>query len=346
MKVLVTGSAGFIGANLVLRLLKTESPIEVVGLDSVNNYYDIGLKEYRLGLISDCASDYPESKYSFVKGSIANKVLVDRLFDENRFDVVVNLAAQAGVRYSIDNPDAYIESNIIGFYNILEACRHYPVKHLVFASSSSVYGGNKKVPFAETDMVDNPISLYAATKKSNELFAHCYSKLYQIPCTGLRFFTVYGPAGRPDMAYFGFTNKLIKGEKIQIYNYGNCERDFTYIDDIVEGVQRVMHKPPVQKIGEDGLPEPAYTIYNIGNNCPENLMTFVEILQQELIRAKVLSDDYDFESHMELVPMQAGDVPVTYADTSALEKDFGFKPSTSLRDGLRSFANWYKVFYN
>lgn len=346
MKVLVTGSAGFIGANLVLRLLKTESPIEVVGLDSVNNYYDIGLKEYRLGLISDCASDYPESKYSFVKGSIADKVLVDRLFDENRFDVVVNLAAQAGVRYSIDNPDAYIESNIIGFYNILEACRHYPVKHLVFASSSSVYGGNKKVPFAETDMVDNPISLYAATKKSNELFAHCYSKLYQIPCTGLRFFTVYGPAGRPDMAYFGFTNKLIKGEKIQIYNYGNCERDFTYIDDIVEGVQRVMHKPPVQKIGEDGLPEPAYTIYNIGNNSPENLMTFVEILQQELIRAKVLPADYDFESHKELVPMQAGDVPVTYADTFALEKDFGFKPSTSLRDGLRSFANWYKAYYN
>ncbi len=346
MKVLVTGSAGFIGANLVLRLLKTESPIEVVGLDSVNNYYDIGLKEYRLGLISDCASDYPESKYSFVKGSIADKVLVDRLFDENRFDVVVNLAAQAGVRYSIDNPDAYIESNIIGFYNILEACRHYPVKHLVFASSSSVYGGNKKIPFAETDMVDNPISLYAATKKSNELFAHCYSKLYQIPCTGLRFFTVYGPAGRPDMAYFGFTNKLIKGEKIQIYNYGNCERDFTYIDDIVEGVQRVMHKPPVQKIGEDGLPEPAYTIYNIGNNSPENLMTFVEILQQELIRAKVLPADYDFESHKELVPMQAGDVPVTYADTFALEKDFGFKPSTSLRDGLRSFANWYKAYYN
>lgn len=346
MKVLVTGSAGFIGANLVLRLLKTESPIEVVGLDSVNNYYDIGLKEYRLGLISDCASDYPESKYSFVKGSIADKVLVDRLFDENRFDIVVNLAAQAGVRYSIDNPDAYIESNIIGFYNILEACRHYPVKHLVFASSSSVYGGNKKIPFAETDMVDNPISLYAATKKSNELFAHCYSKLYQIPCTGLRFFTVYGPAGRPDMAYFGFTNKLIKGEKIQIYNYGNCERDFTYIDDIVEGVQRVMHKPPVQKIGEDGLPEPAYAIYNIGNNRPENLMTFVEILQQELIQAKVLPADYDFESHKELVPMQAGDVPVTFADTSALETDFGFKPSTSLRDGLRSFANWYKVFYN
>jgi len=346
MKVLVTGSAGFIGANLVLRLLKTESPIEVVGLDSVNNYYDIGLKEYRLGLISDCASDYPESKYSFVKGSIADKVLVDRLFDENRFDIVVNLAAQAGVRYSIDNPDAYIESNIIGFYNILEACRHYPVKHLVFASSSSVYGGNKKIPFVETDMVDNPISLYAATKKSNELFAHCYSKLYQIPCTGLRFFTVYGPAGRPDMAYFGFTNKLIKGEKIQIYNYGNCERDFTYIDDIVEGVQRVMHKPPVQKMGEDGLPEPAYAIYNIGNNSPENLMTFVEILQQELIRAKVLPADYDFESHKELVPMQAGDVPVTYADTFALEKDFGFKPSTSLRDGLRSFANWYKVFYN
>ena len=345
MKVLVTGSAGFIGANLVLRLLKTESPIEIVGLDSLNNYYDIGLKEYRLGLISDCASNYPESKYTFVKGSIADKSLVNRLFDEKRFDIVVNLAAQAGVRYSIDNPDAYIDSNIIGFYNILEACRHYPVKHLVFASSSSVYGGNKKIPFAETDMVDNPISLYAATKKSNELFAHCYSKLYQIPCTGLRFFTVYGPAGRPDMAYFGFTNKLINGEKIQIYNFGNCERDFTYIDDIVEGVQRVMHKHPVQKMGEDGLPEPAYAVYNIGNSRPENLLTFVEILQQELIRAKVLPDDYDFESHKELVPMQAGDVPVTFADTTALEKEFGFKPSTSLRDGLRSFAEWYYLFY-
>lgn len=342
--ILVTGAAGFIGANLVLRLLKTEKDVHIVGLDSLNDYYDVRLKEYRLGQIERLMD--VRGTWEFIRGDLVDKPNLDQLFEKYHFDIVVNLAAQAGVRYSIEKPDAYIESNIIGFYNILEACRHYPVKHLVFASSSSVYGGNKKIPFAETDMVDNPISLYAATKKSNELFAHCYSKLYQIPCTGLRFFTVYGPAGRPDMAYFGFTNKLIKGEKIQIFNYGNCERDFTYIDDIVEGVQRVMHKPPVQKMGEDGLPEPAYAIYNIGNNRPENLMTFVEILQQELIRAKVLPADYDFESHKELVPMQAGDVPVTYADTSALEKNFGFKPSTSLRDGLRSFANWYKAYYN
>jgi len=341
--ILITGAAGFIGANLVLRLLKTEKNVHIVGLDSLNDYYDVRLKEYRLGQIERLTD--VQGTWEFIRGDLVDKPNLDQLFEKYHFDIVVNLAAQAGVRYSIEKPDAYIESNIIGFYNILEACRHYPVKHLVFASSSSVYGGNKKVPFAETDMVDNPISLYAATKKSNELFAHCYSKLYQIPCTGLRFFTVYGPAGRPDMAYFGFTNKLIKGEKIQIYNYGNCERDFTYIDDIVEGVQRVMHKPPVQKIGEDGLPEPAYAIYNIGNNRPENLMTFVEILQQELIRAKVLPEGYDFESHKELVPMQAGDVPVTFADTSALEKDYGFKPSTNLREGLRSFAEWYYLFY-
>lgn len=341
--ILVTGAAGFIGANLVLRLLKTENDVHIVGLDNLNDYYDVRLKEYRLGQIERLTD--VQGTWEFIRGDLVDKPNLDQLFEKYHFDIVVNLAAQAGVRYSIEKPDAYIESNIIGFYNILEACRHYPVKHLVFASSSSVYGGNKKVPFAETDMVDNPISLYAATKKSNELFAHCYSKLYQIPCTGLRFFTVYGPAGRPDMAYFGFTNKLIKGEIIQIYNYGNCERDFTYIDDIVEGVQRVMHKPPVQKIGEDGLPEPAYAIYNIGNNRPENLMTFVEILQQELIRAKVLPEDYDFEFHKELVPMQAGDVPVTFSDTSALEKDFGFKPSTNLREGLRAFAEWYYLFY-
>ena len=345
MKVLVTGSAGFIGANLVLRLLKTESPIEIVGLDSVNNYYDVRLKEYRLDLIKQCASEHLESKYTFVKGNLADRMLIDKLFSDGQFDIVVNLAAQAGVRYSIDNPDAYIESNIIGFYNILEACRYHSVKHLVYASSSSVYGGNKKIPFSEKDMVDNPISLYAATKKSNELLAHCYSKLYQIPCTGLRFFTVYGPAGRPDMAYFGFTNKLIKGDKIQIFNYGNCLRDFTYIDDIVEGVQRVMHKAPEQKTGEDGLPEPAYAIYNIGNSCPENLLEFVDILQQELVRANVLPENFDFDHHKELVPMQAGDVPVTYADTSALEHDLGFKPSINIREGLRRFAEWYKVFY-
>lgn len=344
-KILVTGSAGFIGSNLVLRLLKTESPIVVIGFDSINDYYDVRLKEYRLQEISKCSQEHPESKYVFVKGNLADKDLIDSLFDQYHFDIVVNLAAQAGVRYSIENPGAYIESNLIGFYNILEACRHYPVEHLLYASSSSVYGGNKKVPFAETDQVDNPVSLYAATKKSNELLAHSYSKLYNIPSTGLRFFTVYGPAGRPDMAYFGFTNKLIKGEKIQIFNYGNCKRDFTYVDDIVEGIQRVMHKAPVQKTGEDGLPLPPYKIYNIGNSNPENLLDFVQILQEELVRAGVLPTDYDFESHKELVPMQAGDVPTTYADTSALEQDIGFRPQTSLRDGLRRFAEWYHSFY-
>lgn len=345
MKVLVTGSAGFIGSNLVLRLLNTESPIQIIGLDNMNDYYDVRIKEYRLQRIEECVKLHSDCEYQFVKGDIADKSLIDQLFAQHHFDIVVNLAAQAGVRYSIENPDSYIQSNIIGFYNILEACRHFPVQHLVYASSSSVYGGNKKVPFAETDMVDNPISLYAATKKSNELMAHTYSKLYSIPCTGLRFFTVYGPAGRPDMAYFGFTNKLIKGEKIQIFNFGNCKRDFTYVDDIVEGIQRVMHKAPEQKMGEDGLPLPAYKVYNIGNNNPENLQDFVQILQEELIRAKVLPADYDFESHKELVPMQAGDVPITYADTSALESDFGFKPSTTLRQGLRNFAEWYHDFY-
>ncbi|MBQ0080341.1 MAG: GDP-mannose 4,6-dehydratase [Alistipes sp.] len=343
--ILVTGSAGFIGSNLVLRLLKTESPVNIVGLDSVNDYYDVSLKEYRLRQIEQCASEYPQNKYTFVKGNLSNKALIDTLFEQYHFDTVVNLAAQAGVRYSITNPEAYIESNLIGFYNILEACRNYPVDHLVYASSSSVYGGNTKVPFSEEDKVDNPVSLYAATKKSNELLAHSYSKLYNIPSTGLRFFTVYGPAGRPDMAYFGFTNKLIKGEKIQIFNYGNCKRDFTYVDDIVEGVQRVMHKAPAKQMGEDGLPLPPYRVYNIGNSNPENLLDFVQILQEELIAAGVLPKDYDFDSHKELVPMQAGDVPVTFADTSALERDFGFKPSTSLRDGLRAFAKWYKEFY-
>ena len=345
MKVLVTGSAGFIGANLVLRLLETESPIEIVGLDSVNDYYDVRLKEYRLDLIDQCAAKHLESKYTFIKGNIANKELIDTLFSENHFDVVVNLAAQAGVRYSIENPDAYIESNIIGFYNILEACRHHPVQHLVYASSSSVYGGNTKVPFSTDDNVDHPVSLYAATKKSNELFAHCYSKLYDIPTTGLRFFTVYGPAGRPDMAYFGFTNKLLKGETIQIYNYGNCRRDFTYVDDIVEGVVRVMKKTPERKMGEDGLPIPPYAVYNIGGGQPENLLDFVQILQEELVRAGVLPKDYDFEAHKQLVPMQAGDVPVTFADASALEKDFGFVPKITLRGGLRKFSEWYKDFY-
>ena len=345
MKVLVTGSAGFIGSNLVLRLLDTESPIEIIGLDSVNDYYDVKLKEYRLQQIEQCAAQHPESHYTFVKGNLADKILIDKLFDEHEFDIVVNLAAQAGVRYSITNPDAYIESNLIGFYNILEACRHHPVQHLVYASSSSVYGGNTKVPFSEDDKVDNPVSLYAATKKSNELLAHAYSKLYDIPSTGLRFFTVYGPAGRPDMAYFGFTNKLIRGEKIQIFNYGNCKRDFTYVDDIVEGVQRVMHKAPERRTGTDGLPLPPYKIYNIGNSNPENLLDFVQILQEELIRAGVLPSDYDFEAHKQLVAMQAGDVPVTFADTSALEHDMGFKPSTSLREGLRKFAEWYKGFY-
>lgn len=345
MKVLVTGSAGFIGSNLVLRLLKTESPIEIVGFDSVNDYYDVSLKEYRLQQIETEAARHPESRYSFVKGNLADKALVDSLFEQHRFDIVVNLAAQAGVRYSITNPGAYIESNLIGFYNILEACRNHPVEHLVYASSSSVYGGNTKVPFSEDDKVDNPVSLYAATKKSNELLAHSYSKLYNIPSTGLRFFTVYGPAGRPDMAYFGFTNKLIKGEKIQIFNFGNCKRDFTFVDDIVEGVQRVMHKAPAKQTGADGLPLPPYKVYNIGNSNPENLLDFIQILQEELIAAGVLPKDYDFEVHKELVPMQPGDVPVTFADTSALERDFGFRPSTTLRQGLRAFAQWYKEFY-
>lgn len=345
MKVLVTGSAGFIGSNLVLRLLNTESPIEIVGFDSVNDYYDVSIKEYRLQQIEQCAKEHPESKYTFVKGNLADKALIDSIFQQHRFDVVVNLAAQAGVRYSITNPGAYIESNLIGFYNILEACRNYPVEHLVYASSSSVYGGNTKVPFSEDDKVDNPVSLYAATKKSNELLAHSYSKLYNIPSTGLRFFTVYGPAGRPDMAYFGFTNKLIKGETIKIFNYGNCKRDFTYVDDIVEGVQRVMHRAPARQNGEDGLPLPPYKVYNIGNSNPENLLDFVQILQEELIRAGVLPADYDFEAHKELVPMQPGDVPVTFADTSALERDMGFKPSTTLRQGLRAFAEWYHAFY-
>ena len=344
-KILVTGSAGFIGSNLVLRLLKTESPVEIVGFDSVNDYYDPSLKEWRLKQIEKCAAEHPESKYTFVKGNLADKALIDNLFEQHHFDIVVNLAAQAGVRYSITNPGAYVESNLIGFYNILEACRNYPVEHLVYASSSSVYGGNTKVPFSEEDKVDNPVSLYAATKKSNELLAHSYSKLYNIPSTGLRFFTVYGPAGRPDMAYFGFTNKLLKGETIKIFNYGNCKRDFTYVDDIVEGVQRVMHKAPEKRVGADGLPLPPYKVYNIGNSSPENLLDFVQILQEELIRAGVLPADYDFESHKELVPMQPGDVPVTFADTSNLEKDFGFRPSTSLREGLRRFAEWYKEFY-
>lgn len=351
MKVLVTGAAGFIGSNLVERLLTTESPIEIVGLDSVNDYYDVSIKEYRLAKLEKLAAEHPESKWEFVKGNLADKVLIDRLFAEHDFEVVVNLAAQAGVRYSITNPDAYIESNLIGFYNILEACRHSydggrrGVQHLVYASSSSVYGSNKKVPYSTDDKVDNPVSLYAATKKSNELLAHSYSKLYNIPSTGLRFFTVYGPAGRPDMAYFGFTDKLRKGETIKIFNYGNCKRDFTYVDDIVEGVQRVMHKAPERRTGEDGLPEPPYAVYNIGNSNPENLLDFVDILQQELVRAGVLPADYDFESHKELVAMQPGDVPVTFADTSALERDFGFKPHTPLRTGLRKFAEWYKEFY-
>ena len=345
-KILVTGSAGFIGANLVLRLLESQEPIKIVGLDSLNNYYDPSLKDYRLQVIADKAKAHPEHEYTFVKGSIADKALVDKLYAEYKYDIVVNLAAQAGVRYSIENPDAYIESNIIGFYNILEACRHHPVEHLVYASSSSVYGGNKKVPFSVDDRVDNPVSLYAATKKSNELFAHCYSKLYNIPSTGLRFFTVYGPAGRPDMAYFGFTNKLLRGETIQIYNYGNCRRDFTYVDDIVEGIVRVMAKAPEKRNGEDGLPIPPYKVYNIGGGQPENLLDFVQTLQEELLRAGVLPQDYDFDAHKELVPMQAGDVPTTYADATALERDFGFTPKITLREGLRKFAEWYKSYYN
>ena len=348
--VLITGAAGFIGANLVMDLFKTTEGIHIIGLDNMNDYYDVSIKEYRLKEIENLAKQYPNVQWKFVKGDLADRALIDDLFEKYHFSVVVNLAAQAGVRYSITNPDVYIESNIIGFYNILEACRAtmktaHPVEHLVYASSSSVYGSNKKIPYSTDDKVDNPVSLYAATKKSNELMAHAYSKLYNIPSTGLRFFTVYGPAGRPDMAYFGFTNKLVNGETIEIFNYGNCKRDFTYVDDIVEGVKRVMQRAPEKEIGEDGLPVPPYAVYNIGNNNPENLLDFVTILQEELIRAKVLPADYDFEAHKKLVPMQPGDVPVTYADTSALERDFGFKPSTSLREGLRSFAQWYHTFY-
>ena len=343
--VLVTGAAGFIGANLVKELLRTQTGIKVIGVDNVNDYYDVSIKEYRLEEIQKLVAKESENSWEFLRGNIADKIFIENIFKKYKPAVVVNLAAQAGVRYSITNPDVYIEANIIGFYNILEACRNYPVEHLVYASSSSVYGSNKKVPYSIEDKVDNPVSLYAATKKSNELMAHAYSKLYNIPSTGLRFFTVYGPAGRPDMAYFGFTNKLIKGDKIQIFNYGNCKRDFTYVDDIVEGVKRVMLCAPEKKNGEDGLPLPPYRVYNIGNNSPENLLDFVDILQQELIEAEVLPKDYDFDAHKELVPMQAGDVPVTFADTTALENDFGFKPSTSLREGLKKFAKWYKEFY-
>ena len=341
--ILVTGGAGFIGSNLIKRLFKDTKDATIISIDNMNDYYDVSLKEFRLKEIEE---QVPEgTTYRFIKGDIADRDCIDRLFEEYKPAVVVNLAAQAGVRYSITNPDAYIQSNLIGFYNILEACRHYPVEHLVYASSSSVYGSNKKVPYSTDDKVDNPVSLYAATKKSNELLAHAYSKLYNIPSTGLRFFTVYGPAGRPDMAYFGFTNKLRKGDTIQIFNYGNCKRDFTYVDDIVEGVVRIMQGAPEKKNGEDGLPLPPYAVYNIGNNSPENLLDFVDILQQELIRARVLPEDYDFEAHKQLVPMQPGDVPVTYADTSALERDFGYKPSTTLRQGLRAFAEWYAAFY-
>ena len=368
--ILVTGSAGFIGSNLVKRLLKDLQGATIIGIDNMNDYYDVTLKEYRLHEISLLGSGPetksqgpgpetksegtgpdltsgpdPRNKWNFVKGDISSKETIERLFEDYRFDVVVNLAAQAGVRYSITNPDAYIQSNLIGFYNILEACRNYPVEHLVYASSSSVYGGNKKVPFSTDDRVDNPVSLYAATKKSNELMAHCYSKLYDIPTTGLRFFTVYGPAGRPDMAYFGFTNKLLKGETIQIFNYGNCRRDFTYVDDIVEGIVRVMQGAPERKKGEDGLPVPPYAIYNIGGGQPESLLDFVQILQEELVRAGVLPQDFDFEAHKQLVPMQPGDVPTTYADAAALERDYGFTPKITLREGLRHFAEWYAQFY-
>ncbi len=343
--ILITGAAGFIGASLVLELLKTVSSVHIIGIDNMNDYYDVSIKEYRLSVIEKAVAENHNSKWTFIKGNIADRKIIDGIFEEYKPAVVVNLAAQAGVRYSITNPDVYIESNIIGFYNILEACRNNPVEHLVYASSSSVYGSNKKVPYSVEDKVDNPVSLYAATKKSNELLAHSYSKLYNIPSTGLRFFTVYGPAGRPDMAYFGFTNKLIKGETIEIFNYGNCKRDFTYVDDIVEGIKRVIVHAPEKQNGEDGLPLPPYKVYNIGNSNPENLLDFVTILQQELIAAKVLPANYDFEAHKKLVPMQAGDVPVTFADTSDLERDFGFKPSTSLREGLRKFAEWYHDFY-
>lgn len=338
--ILITGAAGFIGSNLVKELFNTVDDIKIIGIDNMNDYYDVSIKEYRLEKINKL-----NKNFIFIKGDISDKETIDNLFNEYKPSVVVNLAAQAGVRYSITNPDAYIKSNLIGFYNILEACRHNEVEHLVYASSSSVYGTNKKVPYSTDDKVDNPVSLYAATKKSNELMAHAYSKLYNIPSTGLRFFTVYGPAGRPDMAYFGFTNKLLKGETIEIFNYGNCKRDFTYIDDIVEGVKRVMQGAPDKKLGEDGLPIPPYAVYNIGNQNPENLLDFVDILQQELVDAGVLPKDYDFEAHKKLVPMQAGDVPITYADTTPLERDFGFKPSTPLRTGLRNFAKWYKEFY-
>ena len=337
--IFITGSSGFIGANLAKRILTTEPDTKVIGLDNMNDYYDVRIKEARLAELQKFEN------YTFIKGNLADKVLINSIFEQYHPDIVVNLGAQAGVRYSITNPDAYIESNMIGFYNILEACRHYPVEHLVYASSSSVYGSNKKVPYSTDDKVDNPVSLYAATKKSNELMAHAYSKLYNIPSTGLRFFTVYGPAGRPDMAYFGFTNKLVNGETIKIFNYGNCKRDFTYVDDIVEGVVRVMAKAPEKKNGEDGLPIPPYAVYNIGNSNPENLLDFVQILSEELVRAGVLPADYDFEAHKELVPMQPGDVPVTFADTEPLERDFGFKPHTPLREGLRKFAEWYKEFY-
>ncbi len=349
--VLVTGAMGFIGANLVLELLRTTEPIHIVTLDNRSDYYDVSIKDWRLGEIKKEAAKHPASEFEFILGDLADKALIDEIFDKYQPQIVVNLAAQAGVRYSITNPDAYISANIIGFYNILEACRHSydggreGVEHLVFASSSSVYGSNAKVPYSTDDRVDNPVSLYAATKKSNELLAHAYAKLYNIPSTGLRFFTVYGPAGRPDMAYFSFTNKLIAGDTIRIFNYGNCQRDFTYVDDIVEGLKRVMQGAPEKKTGADGLPEPPYAVYNIGNSHPENLLNFVEILQEELIRAGVLPADYNFEAHKALVPMQPGDVPVTFADTTPLERDFGFKPSTPLREGLRKFAEWYKEFY-